>query len=106
LLRESWSRVAACNTAGNRLRFRQEKEEHRMKIVTIDEAQTQLPALLDAVEATGEPVLIYRQGTPVADIVPHRTRSRLAPHPVMQQIRLDYDPTEPLTADEWPEQSR
>jgi prevent-host-death family protein len=54
-----------------------------MKIVTMDEAQTQLPALLDAVEAAGEPVLIYRQGTPVADIVPHRTRSRLAPHPVM-----------------------
>jgi prevent-host-death family protein len=77
-----------------------------MKIVTIDEAQTQLPALLDAVGATGEPVLIYRQGTPVADIVPHRTRSRLAPHPVMQQIRLDYDPTEPITLDEWPESSR
>ena len=76
-----------------------------MKIVTIDEAQTQLPALLDAVAATGEPVLIYREGTPVADIVPHRTRSRLAPHPVMQQIRLNYDPTEPLTPDEWPESS-
>ena len=77
-----------------------------MKIVTMDEAQTHLPALLDAVEATGEPVLICRQGTPVADLVPHRTRSRLAPHPVMQQIRIDYDPTEPLTADEWPEQHR
>jgi prevent-host-death family protein len=77
-----------------------------MKIVTMDEAQIHLPALLDAVEATGEPVLIYRQGTPVADLVPHRTRSRLTPHPVMQQIRIDYDPTEPLTADEWPEQSR
>ena len=35
-----------------------------------------------------------------------RTRSRLVPHPVMQQIRLDYDPTEPLTPDEWPESSR
>jgi len=33
-------------------------------------------------------------------------RSRLVPHPVMQQIRLDYDPTELLTADEWPEQRR
>jgi prevent-host-death family protein len=90
----------------NLLRLRQEKEEHIMKIVTIGEAQTQLPALLDAVEATGEPVLICRQGTPVADLVPHRTRSRLAPHPLMQQIRIDYDPTEPLTADEWPEQHR
>jgi prevent-host-death family protein len=77
-----------------------------MKIVTVDEAQTQLPALLAAVEATGEPVMICRQGTPVADLVPHRTRSRLLPHPVMQRIRMDYDPTEPLTADEWPEQHR
>ena len=76
-----------------------------MKIV-LDEAQPQLSALLDVIEATGEPVRIYRQGTPVADIVPHRTWSRLAPHPVMQQIRLDYDLTEPLTPDEWLESSR
>ena len=54
-----------------------------MKIVTIHEAQTQLPALLAAVEETGEPVLICRHGKPVADLVPHRKRSRLEPHPVM-----------------------
>jgi antitoxin (DNA-binding transcriptional repressor) of toxin-antitoxin stability system len=76
-----------------------------MKIVTIDEAQTQLPALVAAVTATGEPVLIYHEGKPIADLVPHRMRSRLVPHPVMQRIRIDYDPTEPLTADEWPEPS-
>ena len=75
-----------------------------MKIVTIQEAQTQLPALVAAVEATGEPVLICDQGKPVADLVPHRTRSRLTPHPVMQRIRIEYDPTEPLMVDEWPEQ--
>ncbi len=73
-----------------------------MKIVTMDEAQTQLPALLAAVEATGESVLICHEGKPVADLVPHRMRSRLIPHPVMQQIRIAYEPTEPLTADEWP----
>ncbi len=77
-----------------------------MNIVTMDEAQTQLPALLAAVEATGESVLICHEGKPVADLVPHRMRSRLIPHPVMQQIRIAYEPTEPLTADEWPEQSR
>ena len=77
-----------------------------MKIVTIQEAQTQLSALLDAVEATGEPVLICRHGKPIADLVPHRKRSRLEPHPVMQRIRIDYDPTEPLAENEWPEQSR
>jgi antitoxin (DNA-binding transcriptional repressor) of toxin-antitoxin stability system len=77
-----------------------------MKIVTMDEAQTQPPALLAADEATGESVLICHEGKPVADLVPHRMRSRLIPHPVMQQIRIDYEPTEPLTADEWPEQRR
>jgi hypothetical protein len=30
----------------------------------------------------------------------------LEPHPVMGQIRIAYDPTEPLTKDEWPERSR
>lgn len=77
-----------------------------MKIVTIDEAQTHLPALLEAVETTGEPVLIYREGIPVADLVPHRPQRRRTPHPVMQQIRFDYDPTEPLPPDEWPEADR
>jgi prevent-host-death family protein len=74
-----------------------------MKIVNIHEAKTQLSALLAEVEATGEKVLICRHGKPVADLVPHRQHSRLEPHPVMRQIRLDYDPTEPLAEDERPE---
>jgi antitoxin (DNA-binding transcriptional repressor) of toxin-antitoxin stability system len=73
---------------------------------TRDEAQTQLPALLAAVEAMGESVLICHKGKPVADLVPYRMRSRLILHPMMQQLRIHYDSTEPLTADEWPEQSR
>lgn len=85
---------------------RTEQKAPRMKIVTLDEAQTHLPTLLEAIEATGEPVLLCREGTPVADLVPHRSRSRRVPHPVMQPIRLDYDPTEPLAPDEWPEAAR
>ena len=77
-----------------------------MKIVNIHEAKTKLSALLAEVEATGETVLICRHGKPVADLVPHRRRSRLEPHPVMRQIRIDYDPTEPLAEDEWPESRR
>ena len=74
-----------------------------MKIVNIHEAKTKLSALLAEVEATGETVLICRHGKPVADLVPHRKRSRLEPHPVMNKIRINYDPLEPLAADEWPE---
>jgi prevent-host-death family protein len=77
-----------------------------MKIVNIHEAKTKLSALLAEMEATGEKVLICRHGKPVADLVPHRRRSRLAPHPVMSKIRINYDPIEPLAGDEWPESSR
>jgi prevent-host-death family protein len=77
-----------------------------MKIVNIHEAKTKLSALLAEVEATGETVLICRHGKPVADLVPHRKRSRLEPHPVMRKIRINYDPIEPLAGDEWPESRR
>ena len=77
-----------------------------MKVVNIHEAKTRLSALLAEVEETGETVLICRHGKPVADLVPHRRRSRLTPHPVMGQIRINYDPTEPLAQDEWPEHRR
>jgi prevent-host-death family protein len=77
-----------------------------MKIVNIHEAKTKLSALLAEMEETGEKVLICRHGKPVADLVPHRKRSRLEPHPVMSKIRINYDPIEPLAEDEWPESSR
>ena len=72
----------------------------------LDEAQTHLRALLEAMEATGEPVRICRQDLPVAGLTPHRLRSSRTPRPVRQQMRLDDDPTAPLTSDEWPESSR
>lgn len=77
-----------------------------MKIVNIHEAKTRLSALLAEVEKTGEKILICRHGKPVADLVPHRKRRRLEPHPVMREIRIAYDPTEPLARDEWPESSQ
>ncbi len=77
-----------------------------MKIVNIHEAKTKLSALLAEVEETGAKVRICRHGKPVADLIPHHKRSRLQPHEVMSKIRIDYDPTEPLAEDEWPESSR
>ena len=73
-----------------------------MKIVDVYEAKTKLSALLAEIEESGEKVLICRHGKPVADLVPHQKRERLEPHPVMGQIRLHYDPVEPLAEDEWP----
>ena len=77
-----------------------------MKIVNIHEAKTKLSALLAEIERTGEKVLICRNGEPVADLLPHRKRDRLEPHPVMGKIGIHYDPIEPLSDDEWPESIR
>jgi antitoxin (DNA-binding transcriptional repressor) of toxin-antitoxin stability system len=77
-----------------------------MKTLTVHEAKTRLSAVLADIEATGESYLVCRRGKPVAEVVPHRRAHRLKPHPVMSRIRVKYDPTEPLTADEWPEDAR
>jgi antitoxin (DNA-binding transcriptional repressor) of toxin-antitoxin stability system len=53
-------------------------------------------------EETGEKVLICRHGKPIADLMPHQKRNRLEPHPQMGKIRINYDPIEPLSEDEWP----
>ncbi|OQY43890.1 MAG: prevent-host-death protein [Desulfobacteraceae bacterium 4572_87] len=74
-----------------------------MKSVNVHEAKTTLSALLVQVEKTGERIFICRNGKPVADLVPHKRKDRITPHPVMSDIRIQYDPTEPLTPDEWPE---
>jgi antitoxin (DNA-binding transcriptional repressor) of toxin-antitoxin stability system len=73
-----------------------------MKTLNVHEAKTRLSAVLADVEENGEEFLICRNGHPVADLVPHVKKSRLTPHPVLRRIRLKYDATEPLTADEWP----
>ena len=74
-----------------------------MKSVNVHEAKTTLSALLAQVEKTGKRIFICRNGKPVADLVPHERKDRITPHPVMSDIRIKYDPTEPLNPDEWPE---
>ena len=76
-----------------------------MKTLNVHEAKTRLSAVLAEIEEKGEKYLICRNGEPVADLVPHIKKSRLAPHPVLGRIRIKYDATEPLSADEWGEES-
>ena len=73
-----------------------------MKVINTHEAKTQLSALLAEVEKTGEEICICRHGNPVADLVPHKTRNRLEPHPIMSRVTVKYDPVEPLSPEEWP----
>ncbi len=75
-----------------------------MKTLNIHEAKTKLSAVLVEVAEKGETYVICRNGKPVADLVPHVKKNRLSPHPILRRIRIKYDPTEPLTAAEWPEE--
>lgn len=72
--------------------------------INIHEAKTKLSAVLMQIEKTGKPVVICRNGKPVAELNPYRQRKegqRLQVHPVMGKIGIDYDPIEELAEDEW-----
>lgn len=71
-----------------------------MKALNIHEAKTNLSQLLSEIEK-GESFLICRNGVPVADLVPHKKRNRIAPHPILSNITITYDPTEETTPEEW-----
>lgn len=76
-----------------------------MIAVNIYEAKTQLSRLIAAVETRGERIVLCRNGTPVADIVPHEKKlpSSLPPDPDLLGARFLNDPTAPLSAEDWPE---
>ncbi len=73
-----------------------------MKRVDVQEAQTNFSRLLATVEESNESFVICRNGEPVADLVPHRPKSRTVPHPVLRRMKINYDPTETATEAEWP----
>lgn len=75
-----------------------------MNKVNIHDAKTHLSEMLAKVKESGATYLICKNGEPIADLVPHRKTDRMKPHPVMGRIGIKYDPTEPLTSDEWPEE--
>ena len=77
-----------------------------MKTVNVHEAKTNFSRLLAGLEKDGQTVVICRNGEPVADLVPHRRKSRIKAHPALGKIKIGYDPVEPLSADEWPEAAR
>jgi antitoxin (DNA-binding transcriptional repressor) of toxin-antitoxin stability system len=73
-----------------------------MESVNIHHAKTHLSAILTQIEEQGKSFLVCRHGKPIAELVPHRKKTRLKPHPIMGQVQFHYDPTEPLSEDEWP----
>lgn len=73
-----------------------------MRTITINETESNFSAVLNEMEEKGEIFIICRNGRPVADLIPHTRKSRRIPHPVMSAVRINYDPTETLSQDEWP----
>ena len=80
-----------------------------MITVTAEEANSQLPALLAAVESQSEVVVICRDGKPVAELRAAGTdptaHDPLKTYPELA-VTLLYDPMEPASEDEWPSEFR
>ena len=77
-----------------------------MKTVNVHEAKTNFSKLLAQVEKTSTIIVICRNGQPVADLTPHARPSRIKTDARLSRIKIGYDPTESLSADEWPEANR
>lgn len=81
-----------------------------MITVNMHEAKTRLSELVKAVEEGNEVVVLCRDGREVAEIRRRGARRSvrdLRPDPVFRvEYAPGYDPTEPLSDDEWPRNVR
>ncbi len=72
-----------------------------MKTLNIHETKTKLSSILSEIENKGEKFIICRNGKPIADIVPHKKKSRLKPDLFLSQVKISCDLTKPLTEEDW-----
>jgi antitoxin (DNA-binding transcriptional repressor) of toxin-antitoxin stability system len=80
-----------------------------MVTANMHEAKTRLSELVKLVEERDEVVVLCRNGKPVAEIRKRReapqSRRNLKPDPKLRPaLAPGYDPDEPLSPDEWPEE--
>jgi prevent-host-death family protein len=72
-----------------------------MITINIYEAKANFSALINKVETTHEKIIILKRGKPVAKLIPiDKKHERLAVHPEISNIKINYDPTE-STEKEW-----
>ena len=74
-----------------------------METLNVQEAKTKISSILADIEKSGKSFTIYRNGKPVAELIPYRRPSRLTYNPVFSKIDIHYDPTEDLPENEWGE---
>lgn len=79
-----------------------------MILANVHEAKTKLSQFIASVELRHETVRICRNGVPVAELVPIRTRNTpLQKHPeIARGVKINYDPCEPMDEADWPEALR
>ena len=80
-----------------------------MVTANMHEAKTRLSELVKLVEERDEVVVLCRNGKPVAEIRKRcempQARRNLKPDPKLRPVLTPgYDPDEPLSPDEWPEE--
>ena len=71
-----------------------------MRTINVHAAKTHLSRILKEIEE-GETHFICKNGKPIADLSRHVSKSRTKVDPLLSQIEIRYDPTEPLADDEW-----
>ena len=75
--------------------------------VNTHEAKTKLSALLAKVETEHEHIKICRNGKPIAILSPIPSKpDPLKQHQELMDVQYNEDPVQPLSDDEWPEESR
>ena len=75
--------------------------------VNMREAKSRFCELVRTVETKKVVIVLCRHGKPVAELKARaRQRSRLTPDPILSKVVVNYDPTEPVTDDEWASQCR
>lgn len=81
-----------------------------MITVNMHEAKSRLSELVKAVEERHEVVVLCRDGVEVAEIRPRVARRKLRDLRPTPKFRVEfapgYEPSEPLTDDEWPSDLR
>ena len=78
--------------------------------VNMHEAKSRLSELVRAVEERNETIVLCRDGIEVAEIRRRPVRRKLRTLVPDPRLRVEmvpgYDPTEPLSEDEWPEDAK
>jgi prevent-host-death family protein len=78
-----------------------------MITVNTHEAKTRLSELLAKVESEHETIVICRNGSPVAELLPwQKTKNPLHQSPKLKKVKFNEEPWLPLTENEWPSSQR